>query len=118
MPGSLGEDGETDLDQAPRPVLTHQCSPNDSVLLLTKVASQENGGQQKAMVIRKVCPQCTSSRFKKNGHIHNNKQNHYCHDCGRQFVQYCEQYLISEEKRGLIERLLMERTSLRGICRQ
>ena len=26
-------------------------------LLLAKVASQENGGQQRAMVIRKVCPQ-------------------------------------------------------------
>ena len=27
------------------------------------------------------------------------------------------QYLISEDKRGLIERLLVERISLRGICR-
>ena len=87
------------------------------MLLLAKVASQENGGQQKAMVIRQVCPQGTSSRFKKNGHIHNDKQNHHCHDCGRQFVQYCEPYLISEEKRGLIERLLMERITLRGLCR-
>jgi insertion element IS1 protein InsB len=56
-------------------------------------------------------------KYKKNGHIHNGKQNHHCHDCGRQFVQCCEQYLISEEKRGLIERLLVERISLRGICR-
>jgi transposase-like protein len=94
-----------------------ECSPNDSVLLLAKVAPQQNRGQQKAMVIRKVCPQCTSSKYKKNGHIHNGKQNHHCHNCGRQFVQYCEQYLISEEKRGLIERLLTERISLRGICR-
>jgi len=28
-----------------------------------------------------------------------------------------EQYLIAEDKRGLIERLLLERISLRGICR-
>jgi insertion element IS1 protein InsB len=69
------------------------------------------------MVIREVCPQCKSPQFKKNGHIHNGKQNHHCHDCGRQFVQCCEQYLISEDKRGLIERLLVERISLRGICR-
>jgi insertion element IS1 protein InsB len=69
------------------------------------------------MVIRKVCPQCTSSRYKKNGHIHNGKQNHHRHNCRRRFVQCCEQYLISEEKRGLIERLLVERISLRGICR-
>ena len=69
------------------------------------------------MVIRKVCPQCTSSRYKKNGRIHNDKQNHHCHNCGRQFVQSCEPYLIAEDKRGLIERLLLERLSLRGICR-
>jgi hypothetical protein len=50
-------------------------------------------------------------QYKKNGHVHNGKQNHHCHDCGRQFVQCFEQYLIAHEKRGLIERF-----SLRGIC--
>src|SRR5215831_1699642 len=69
------------------------------------------------MVIRAVCPQCQSPKFKKNGHIHNSKQNHHCHDCGRQFVQCFEQYLISEDTRELIERLVVERISLRGICR-
>ena len=69
------------------------------------------------MVIRDVCPRCQSPKFKKNGHTHTGKQNHHCHDCGRQFVQCCEQYLISNEKRGLIEPLLVERISLRGICR-
>src|SRR5262245_63362896 len=70
-----------------------------------------------AMVMRDVCPRCKSPKYKKNGHIHNGKQNHHCHDCGRQFVPCCEPYLISEDKRGLIERLLVERISLRGICR-
>jgi transposase-like protein len=60
------------------------------------------------MIIRDVCPQCQSPKFKKNGHIHNGKQNHHCHDCGRQFVQCYEQYLIAEDKRHLIERLLLE----------
>ena len=69
------------------------------------------------MIIRDVCPQCQSPKFKKNGHFHNGKQNPHCHDCGRQFVQCFEQYLISDDKRGLIERLLVERISLRGICR-
>jgi insertion element IS1 protein InsB len=69
------------------------------------------------MVIRDVCPQCKSPKYKKNGHIHHGKQNHHCHDCGRQFVQCFEQYLISDDKRGLIERLLVERISLRGIYR-
>ena len=36
---------------------------------------------------------------------------------GRQFVQCFEQYLIAEEKRSLIERLLVERILLWGICR-
>jgi insertion element IS1 protein InsB len=69
------------------------------------------------MVIRDVCPRCQSPKYKKNGHIHNGKQNHHCHDCGRQFVDCFAQYLISEDKRALIERLLVERLSLRGICR-
>jgi insertion element IS1 protein InsB len=87
------------------------------MLLLTKNASHSSGGPQKAMVIRAVCPRCKSSKYKKNGHIHNGKQNHQCHDCGRQFVQCFEQYLISDDQRALIERLLLERISLRGICR-
>ena len=69
------------------------------------------------MVIRDVCPRCQSPEHKKNGHIHTGKQNHQCKDCGRQFVQCFEQYLVSDDTRALIERLLVERLSLRGICR-
>src|ERR687895_564856 len=69
------------------------------------------------MVIRDVCPCCQSPKYKKNGHIHNGKQNHQCKDCGRQFVQSFAQYHISDDTRALIERLLVERISLRGICR-
>ena len=69
------------------------------------------------MIIRDVCPRGKSPKYKKNGHIHNGKQNHHCHACGRPFVQCGEPYLIAEDKRGLIERLLLERLSLRGICR-
>ena len=69
------------------------------------------------MVIRDVCPRCKSSKYKKNGHIHTGKQNHHGHDCGRQFVQCFGPYRISEDTRGLIKRLLVERISLRGICR-
>jgi insertion element IS1 protein InsB len=69
------------------------------------------------MVIRDVCPRCQSSKDTKNGHIHNGKQHHQCHACGRQFVECFEQSLIADHTRALIERLLMERISLRGICR-
>ena len=69
------------------------------------------------MVIRDACPRCQSSKYKKNGHIHNGKQNRQCQDCGRQFVECFEQSLIADDTRALIERLLVERISLRGICR-
>jgi insertion element IS1 protein InsB len=69
------------------------------------------------MIVRDACPACGSTRFKKNGHTHNGKQKHQCKVCPRQFVQCSEQYLISDETRALIERLLRERISLRGICR-
>jgi len=69
------------------------------------------------MVIHEVCPRCKSPTYRKNGHIHNGKQNHQCKDCGRQFVDCFEQGLVSDETRGLVERLLLERLSLRGICR-
>jgi len=71
------------------------------------------------------CPVCESTRIKKNGHIHNGKQNHYCKKCGRQFVENPEQRLISEDEQRLISedereqirKLLLERISLLGICR-
>jgi insertion element IS1 protein InsB len=69
------------------------------------------------MVIREVCPRCKSATFKKNGHIYNGKQNQQCKDCGRQCVDCFEQHLVSDETRDLIERLLLECISLRGICR-
>jgi hypothetical protein len=63
-------------------------------------ASSWHRDRQPTMIVHKVCPRCKSAKYKKNGHVHNGKQNHYCHDCGRQFVQCCEQYLLSEETRG------------------
>jgi transposase-like protein len=69
------------------------------------------------MITRDVCPRCQSAKYKNNGHIHHGKQNHQCHDCGRQFVDCFEQDLVSADTRALIERLLVERISLRGICR-
>jgi insertion element IS1 protein InsB len=63
------------------------------------------------------CPVCESTKIKKNGHIHNGKQNHYCKKCGRQFVENPKQKLISTEKKEQIRKLLLERISLLGICR-
>ena len=69
------------------------------------------------MQIRDTCPQCHSSRYKKNGRIHTGKQNHRCKDCGRQFVLNAKNRMIGDDERETVKRLLAERISLRGICR-
>jgi insertion element IS1 protein InsB len=87
------------------------------MLLFTQNGYQYSGGQQPAMVVRDACPECQSSRYKKNGHTRTGKQNHQCNACGRQFVSSPEDRLISDEQRTLMEHLLRERISPRGICR-
>ena len=69
------------------------------------------------MVIREACPACGSKRYKKNGHTRHGKQNHQCKACERQFGATAEDHLISEAQRTMVEHLLCERISLRGICR-
>ena len=64
-----------------------------------------------------ACPSCQSSLIKRNGHIHNGKQNHRCLECGRQFVLEPTQKLIDPTTRDLIKKSLLERVSLAGICR-
>jgi transposase-like protein len=54
---------------------------------------------------------------RKNGHIHNGKQNYYCNSCKRQFVENGQEWFVDSKERAQIERLLLERISLRGICR-
>ena len=63
------------------------------------------------------CPSCSSHLVKKNGHIHNGKQNYRCLKCGRQFVLDPMQKVIDERTETLISRVLLERISLEGICR-
>jgi len=64
-----------------------------------------------------VCPKCGSHNIRKNGHIHNGKQNHQCKDCGRQFVEGNQKKYISNFLRNLVDKLLLEKISLAGICR-
>ena len=61
------------------------------------------------------CPRCQLSHIKRNGHTYYGKQNYQCKLCDRQFVLRHES--VSQEKRELIKSLLLERISLRGICR-
>jgi len=62
-----------------------------------------------------ICPQCQLSHIKKNGHTYYGKQNYQCLICGRQFV--IREEIVSEQTKQLINSLLLERISLRGICR-
>ena len=63
------------------------------------------------------CPDCHSENIKKNGHIHNGQQNYQCKDCGRQFIENPKKKIIFDWRKDLIRKLLLERISLRGICR-
>jgi transposase-like protein len=61
-----------------------------------------------------ICTRCDSTHCKKNGHIHNGKQNHRCKDCGRQFVMDNAQKIIPDP---WYYKTLLECLSLRGTCR-
>jgi insertion element IS1 protein InsB len=63
------------------------------------------------------CIHCHSKRVRKNGHIHNGKQNYYCTSCSRQFVEGGQEWFVDSKERSQIDKLLLERISLRGICR-
>ncbi len=61
------------------------------------------------------CPRCGLSHIKRNGHTHYQKQNYQCLSCRRQFVK--DGHRIDAATRALVQKLLLERVSLRGICR-
>lgn len=67
--------------------------------------------------MRTCCPSCGSDAFKKNGINQHGDQNHKCLVCDRQFVLDPQNKIITDETKGLIRRLLLEKLSLRGICR-
>lgn len=67
--------------------------------------------------MRTCCPSCGSIAFKKNGINQHGDQNHKCLECERQFVLDPQQKIISEEIKTLIRKLLLEKLSLRAICR-
>ena len=62
------------------------------------------------------CPRCGSYYVVKNGISLSNKQKYKCRDCNKQFVLNPEKH-ISEEKKAIIDKLLLEKISLRGIAR-
>ena len=63
------------------------------------------------------CSHCHTENTKKNGHTHYGKQNYYCHNCNRQFVEGGQNWFINQSDKVLLDKLLLERISLSGICR-
>ena len=64
-----------------------------------------------------TCPRCQSEKVIRNGTIHNGKPKWACKDCQRQFVENPAKPRISEDTKGQIDKLLLERLSLAGIVR-
>lgn len=62
------------------------------------------------------CPSCGFEDVSRNGHTRHGKQNYKCRDCGRQFVVAPQWQVLSEEQKGLIERLLQGAHFPRGDC--
>ncbi|MBV8887141.1 MAG: IS1 family transposase [Chroococcidiopsidaceae cyanobacterium CP_BM_RX_35] len=65
----------------------------------------------------RACPTCGSENLIKNGSAHNGKSKHQCKSCGRQVVDNLSKITILNKIEQLIDRLLLERISLRGIAR-
>jgi transposase-like protein len=89
------------------------------VLLLSKLTRESIELSQRICEkpLEQVCPTCGSKHLIKNGSVHNGKPKYQCKVCRRQFVINPTNSPVSEEIKQLIERLLLERISLRGIAR-
>ena len=64
-----------------------------------------------------ACPKCGGEAVIKSGHVHSGKQRFLCQGCGRQFTPDAAWKAVSPQTRDIVDRLLLERLSLRGIVR-
>ncbi len=89
------------------------------IMLLSNVAkkSLELSQGKCEELPEQVCPNCSSGQLIKNGSVHHSKPKHQCKSCGRQFVVNPTKTTVSKEIKQFIDRLLLERISLRGIAR-
>jgi len=89
------------------------------VLLLSKLIPESLELSQRICEkpSERVCPTCGFEHLIKNGSVHNGKPKYQCKACGHQFVVNPTKTTVSKEIKQLIDRLLLERISLRGIAR-
>ena len=89
------------------------------ITLLSRITQQSDSLEENTAELspHKTCPSCHSHNTIKNDSIHNGKSKSQCKDCGRQFVDNPNNIVISLPIKQLIDKLLLERISLRGIAR-
>ena len=89
------------------------------IFLLSKIIEKPGklSPDQQEKFSKKACPSCASHHLVKNGSIHNGKPKYKCKSCGRQFIDNPTNTTILYETKQLVDRLLLERISLRGIAR-
>lgn len=64
------------------------------------------------------CPHCHTTNIIRNGHcFHTGKQKFICKRCHKHFVKQGQEWFIGHKERKMIDGLLLEKISLRGICR-
>ena len=63
------------------------------------------------------CPKCGSAEAKKNGTTRHEQQRYLCKICAYQYSEYPQNKQINDRELTIINNLLLERISLRGICR-
>lgn len=64
-----------------------------------------------------ACPRCHATHVVRNGKTRAGSANFLCRGCNRRFVADPKRAPITEEKKELVRRLLLERLSLRAIAR-
>ncbi|WP_241994505.1 IS1 family transposase, partial [Chroococcidiopsis cubana] len=89
------------------------------ITLLSRITQHSDSLQENIPELspQQTCPSCHSHNVIKNGSIHNGKSKNQCKDCRRQFVDNPNNIVISLQIKQLIDKLLLERISLRGIAR-
>jgi insertion element IS1 protein InsB len=63
------------------------------------------------------CPRCHATHVVRNGTLRSGSPQLLCRGCGRRFVAAARKGPVSDERRQLIRRLLLERLSLRARAR-
>jgi insertion element IS1 protein InsB len=84
--------------------------------MLYKIIS-DSVKKEKKIMSNKICPRCNSENIVRNGNTDYGKPRYMCKDCQRHFVENPAKGKISDEKKELIDRLLLEKIPLAGIAR-